>query len=146
MQKSLQSLPRTVFTLRNRHSTSLRFYVQASNGPSKSQTESERSDERSGSSVLFADKLSHARVRMREYLREMSGNGAVAIRKRADEFTASTETLFSRLGSQLNKATGYEDIEVLKSNVVKQGESLVYENSLHILLLCYLIYILQRLG
>lgn len=66
-------------------------------------------------------------ARMKTYLRDWSGNTAVAVRKRAEGFTATTEVLFSQLGSQLNKATGYEDIEVLKKNVVEQGVYLVID-------------------
>jgi len=125
MHGRVQSLQRTAFTLRIRRSgLSRRFYGQASNGPSKSQEENEGPTS-SRSSIPFADKLTNAGVRMREYVRKMSGNGTITLRKRADEFTASTETLFSRLGRQLNKATGYGDIEVLKHNVVKQGESFI---------------------
>jgi len=59
-------------------------------------------------------------ARVKTYLRNWSGNTAVAVRKRAEGFTAATEVIFSQLGSQLNRATGYEDIELLKKNVVEQ--------------------------
>jgi sensitive to high expression protein 9 len=43
------------------------------------------------------------------------------LRQRTDEFTQKTSTKLFKLGSQLNRVTGYEQIEVLKQRVVEQG-------------------------
>jgi sensitive to high expression protein 9 len=42
------------------------------------------------------------------------------LRQRTDEFTQKTSTKLFKLGSQLNRVTGYEQIEVLKQRVVEQ--------------------------
>ncbi|KAL4263016.1 Sensitive to high expression protein 9, mitochondrial [Pleurotus pulmonarius] len=52
--------------------------------------------------------------------REWSGPAAAVFRGYADQFTLSAKTTFSQLGSQLNKVTGYEEIEALKRRVVEQ--------------------------
>ncbi|KAK0201987.1 Mdm33 family-domain-containing protein [Desarmillaria ectypa] len=51
---------------------------------------------------------------------EWSDHAAIMLRTRADDFTETTKSTFSQLGAQLNKATGYEEIEVLKRQVVEQ--------------------------
>ncbi|KAF9489556.1 hypothetical protein BDN71DRAFT_1528114 [Pleurotus eryngii] len=51
---------------------------------------------------------------------EWSGPAAAVFRRYADQFTSSARTTFSQLGSQLNKVTGYEEIEALKRRVVDQ--------------------------
>ncbi|KAF9463015.1 Mdm33 family-domain-containing protein, partial [Collybia nuda] len=51
---------------------------------------------------------------VKRQLREWTGQAAIIVRTRADDFTAQTKTTFSQLGSQLNKVTGYEVIEALK--------------------------------
>lgn len=43
------------------------------------------------------------------------------LRQRTDEFTQKTSTRFFQLGSQLNRVTGYEEIDSLKQRVVEQG-------------------------
>ncbi|KAL0960828.1 hypothetical protein HGRIS_005847 [Hohenbuehelia grisea] len=43
-----------------------------------------------------------------------------SLRAHADRYSSSAKTTFSQLGSQLNKATGYDEIEVLKRKVVDQ--------------------------
>ena len=58
---------------------------------------------------------------VKQRLREWSGQTAITIRNRADDFTANTKTTLSQLGLHLNKVTGYEDIESLKRDVVDQG-------------------------
>lgn len=120
MHRLFRSLPRTVFTARNLNVSSQRFYSQTPNRPPQSQDTSEEERQKSSPNALFVDKLSNASVRMTGYLREMSGSSGITIRKRAGDLTASTEALFSHLGSQLNRATGYEDIEALKRSVVEQ--------------------------
>jgi hypothetical protein len=46
----------------------------------------------------------------------------VALRNRAGDVTTSTQSNLSRLGSQINQVTGYEEIEALKKQVVEQGK------------------------
>lgn len=58
---------------------------------------------------------------IQQRIREWSDQTAITFRKRADEYTGTTKTAFSRLGSQLNRVTGYEEIESLKKQVVEQG-------------------------
>ncbi|KAJ7288575.1 Mdm33 family-domain-containing protein [Mycena rebaudengoi] len=53
-------------------------------------------------------------------LRQWTDNTAIAVRVRADDFTSTTKTTFSKLGFHLNKMTGYEEIEGLKRRVVEQ--------------------------
>lgn len=62
-------------------------------------------------------------------IREWTGQAAITVRTRADDFTAHTKTTFSQLGSQLNKVTGYEVIEALKRDVVEQGVYVIYYHS-----------------
>jgi len=59
---------------------------------------------------------------VKKRIREWSEQATVSLRHRADDFTAATKTTFSQLGSELNKVTGYEEIEALKRGVVEQGE------------------------
>ncbi len=54
-------------------------------------------------------------------LLEWSDQAAITLRTRADDFTETTKSTFSQLGAQLNKVTGYEEIEILKRQVVEQG-------------------------
>jgi len=58
---------------------------------------------------------------VKQRIREWTEQATIALRNRADDFTASTKTTFSQLGSQLNRVTGYEEIEALKRGVVEQG-------------------------
>lgn len=58
---------------------------------------------------------------VKQRLREWSDQAAITVRTRADEFTTTTKTTLSQLGLHLNKATGYEEIELLKRQVVEQG-------------------------
>jgi sensitive to high expression protein 9 len=58
---------------------------------------------------------------LKDRLRKWTDNTAVAVRGRADEFTSATRTTLSQLGFQLNRMTGYEEIEALKRRVVEQG-------------------------
>jgi sensitive to high expression protein 9 len=65
-------------------------------------------------------------------LREWSGQAAINVRNRADDFTSKAKTTFSQLGLHLNKVTGYEAIEALKRDVVDQG---VYVHLLQVFIL-----------
>jgi hypothetical protein len=58
---------------------------------------------------------------LRTHFRELSDRSLIAVRQRADDFTAKTESAFSLVGSHLNRVTGYEEIETLKRRVVDQG-------------------------
>lgn len=54
-------------------------------------------------------------------MRQWTDKTAITVRSRADEFTSTTKSTLSQLGLQLNKVTGYEEIEALKRQVVEQG-------------------------
>lgn len=54
-------------------------------------------------------------------LSELSIVAAARLRDRADEFSSTAKTVFSQLGAELNKVTGYEEIEALKRSVFAQG-------------------------
>ncbi|KAG2010089.1 sensitive to high expression protein 9 [Coprinopsis cinerea AmutBmut pab1-1] len=65
--------------------------------------------------------LSHAELEtVKQRIREWTEQTAIAVRTRADGFTANAKTHFSQLGQHLNRATGYEEIEALKREVVVQ--------------------------
>ncbi|KAI4519106.1 hypothetical protein K523DRAFT_291963 [Schizophyllum commune Tattone D] len=51
-------------------------------------------------------------------LREFAEQTAIAVRNRADDFTARSKSTFSQLGAELNRVTGYEEIDALKKDVV----------------------------
>ncbi|KAJ7075833.1 Mdm33 family-domain-containing protein [Mycena belliarum] len=57
---------------------------------------------------------------LKDRLRKWTGHTAITVRSRADEFTATTKSTLSQLGFQLNRMTGYEEIEALKRRVVEQ--------------------------
>lgn len=58
---------------------------------------------------------------VKKRIREWTEQATIALRNRADDFTDSAKVTFSQLGSQLNRVTGYEEIEALKRGVVEQG-------------------------
>ena len=60
---------------------------------------------------------------VKEKLRSWSENASVALRDRADRYTALAATTFAQLGKELNKVTGYGEIESLKKQVADQGTS-----------------------
>jgi hypothetical protein len=70
---------------------------------------------------VLSERLREATSLLRGYITKATGDTAIGIRKRADGFTAITQVLFSELGGQLNRATGYEEIELLKRKVEAQG-------------------------
>ncbi|THG97783.1 hypothetical protein EW026_g4289 [Hermanssonia centrifuga] len=57
---------------------------------------------------------------MKERLRSWSENAAILVRERADRYTAVAATTFGQLGRELNKVTGYGEIESLKRQVAEQ--------------------------
>lgn len=77
---------------------------------------------------MLSDRLREATSLFRGCITGATGGAAINIRKRADEFTAVTQVLFSKLGGHLNRATGYEEIELLKKKVEAQGMSPVIQS------------------
>ena len=72
---------------------------------------------------------------VKQRIREWTEQVAIILRKRADGFTATTKAAFAQLGSELNRVTGYEEIEALKRGVVEQGGCLLSLLSFFFLLL-----------
>lgn len=62
-------------------------------------------------------------------LRTLSESAAIAIRERADRYTATAATTFAQLGRELNKVTGYGEIESLKRQVADQGAQSICSNT-----------------
>ncbi len=63
---------------------------------------------------------------VKEKLRTWAENAAVALRGRADQYTSSAIKSFAQLGRELNKVTGYQEIEALKRAVASQGKFLYH--------------------
>jgi sensitive to high expression protein 9 len=59
--------------------------------------------------------------RVRDRLRGWSQQAAGSVKKHAGSLVVAAQSTMSQLGSQLNKMTGYEEIETLKKRVVEQG-------------------------
>ena len=123
MYRSSRSVTRTVFPSRLLHSSPLCLNTTKSQPtPSKPKEPSERADgPRSDGEPALSERLRGATSLLRGYITKATGDTAIGIRKRADGFTAVTQVLFSELGGQLNRATGYEEIEQLKKKVEEQG-------------------------
>lgn len=66
-----------------------------------------------------ADKLALIKAQFKELSHETLGR----MRDRGDGFTRQVARTFAQLGSELNRVTGYEEIEALKRRVVQQGAS-----------------------
>ncbi|KAI0088723.1 Mdm33 family-domain-containing protein [Irpex rosettiformis] len=58
--------------------------------------------------------------KLKERLRTWAEDTAVALRGRADQYTSSAIKAFAQLGRELNKVTGYQEIEALKKVVSEQ--------------------------
>ena len=58
---------------------------------------------------------------MKEKLRIWAEDTAVALRGRADQYTCAAIKTFAQVGRELNKVTGYQEIEALKRAVAEQG-------------------------
>ena len=56
-------------------------------------------------------------------IRRWSEQKSIAFRQRTDSLIARLATSFTRLGGEINKVTGYDEIEALKRQVVSQGTS-----------------------
>ncbi|TFY64176.1 hypothetical protein EVG20_g6037 [Dentipellis fragilis] len=70
----------------------------------------------SPSTPHIATSLSSAK----EFIREWSEHNAIALRQRTDGLMAQLSSTFSQLGGQINRVTGYGEIEALKRRVVEQ--------------------------
>jgi len=81
-----------------------------------SSTPKEATSHNKGREVLSSYDLAIVKQRIRGWTEQ----AALTVRNRADDFTAHTKTTFSQLGSHLNRVTGYEEIEVLKKEIVEQ--------------------------
>lgn len=92
--------------------------IKSSSSSAESKTSSESSESRKLSSY-------HAEI-VKQRVREWAEQGAIVLRNRADGFTATTKATFSQLGSELNRVTGYEEIEALKRKVVEQGRIFIW--------------------
>ncbi|KAL1950177.1 hypothetical protein VTO73DRAFT_5300 [Trametes versicolor] len=90
---------------------------QETQHPSSSESSSEH-----GSSETNADKLALIRAQFKELSHETLGR----MRDRGDGFTRQVARTFAQLGSELNRVTGYEEIEALKRRVVQQ-EAKIHE-------------------
>jgi len=56
-------------------------------------------------------------------MREWSGVAAMNLRRRVDVYSGRATTTFFQLAQHLNRATGYDAIDLLKRRVVEQGVS-----------------------
>jgi sensitive to high expression protein 9 len=56
-------------------------------------------------------------------IRRWSEQNSIAFRQRTDSLIARLATSFARLGGEINKVTGYDEIDALKRQVVSQGTS-----------------------
>ncbi|KAI0072026.1 hypothetical protein K474DRAFT_1580203, partial [Panus rudis PR-1116 ss-1] len=59
---------------------------------------------------------------VKQIIQEWTEKTSSTIRQQADTYTVRVAKTFSKLGSELNKVTGYEAIESLKKRVVEQGK------------------------
>jgi hypothetical protein len=123
MYRSSRSVTRTVFSSRRFHSSPLCLSATPSDPTSsKPAARSETTDgARPDGEHALSERLRGAASLFRGCIAKATGDTAISIRKRADGFTTVTQALFSELGGQLNRATGYEEIELLKKKVEEQG-------------------------
>ncbi|KAH8104500.1 Mdm33 family-domain-containing protein [Cristinia sonorae] len=56
----------------------------------------------------------------KQILKDWTERTSTVIRRRADDYTARAASTFAQLGSELNKVTGYGEIDLLKKRVVAQ--------------------------
>lgn len=56
-------------------------------------------------------------------IRQWSEKNSIALRQRTDDLITLMATSFTRLGGEINRVTGYDEIETLKRQVVSQGTS-----------------------
>jgi len=125
MYRSSRSVTRAVSSSRLFRSSPLRLdTVQPKQPPPKPVEPSERKDSAGpDGQPALSERFREAACLLRGHVAKATGDTAINIRKRADGFTAVTQALFSELGGQLNRATGYGEIELLKKKVGEQGMS-----------------------
>lgn len=118
-----RSVTRTVSSSRLFHSSPLRLNVVRPKPTSAEPVEpsGENGDARQDGQPTLSKRFRQAASSFQGCITKAAGDTAVNVRKRADGFTVVTQALFSELGGQLNRATGYEDIELLKKKVEQQG-------------------------
>ncbi|KAI0947476.1 hypothetical protein AcW1_007696 [Taiwanofungus camphoratus] len=75
--------------------------------------------------VIVGTDVNRHLANVKERLQGWSERTALLLRQRVDKHTADIASTFSQLGSELNRVTGYEEIEVLKRRVVEQGKGLL---------------------
>ncbi|PIL22606.1 hypothetical protein GSI_15296 [Ganoderma sinense ZZ0214-1] len=63
----------------------------------------------------------------KERMQELTTDTLKQMRVRGDEFTTRVAKTFSKLGAELNRVTGYEEIEILKRKVVEQEGRILAE-------------------
>ncbi|KAL6302830.1 Mdm33 family-domain-containing protein [Sparassis latifolia] len=86
------------------------------NPTDNTQPEPLRTPEAQSTTNAEADRLAE----MKEQLRGWTETASARLRERVDKFTADLASTFSQLGGELNRVTGYGEIEVLKKRVVEQ--------------------------
>ena len=135
MYRSSRSVTWTISSSRLFHSSPQFFNVVKPNPtPSYPGESSTREDSvRPYREPILSERLREATSLLRGCITKATGDAAINIRKRADGFTAVTQVLFSEVGGQLNRATGYEDIELLKKKVEAQGMCSVTQPFLFVL-------------
>ena len=62
-------------------------------------------------------------------IRRWSERQFIGLRHRTDSLVARLATSFTRLGGEINRVTGYDEIETLKRRVVSQGTPAIVFNS-----------------
>lgn len=97
------------------------------NDPSKGSTPESQSEYSSSSSPPSSlpafSKAGASLEQAQSFIRRWSEQNSIAFRQRADSLVARIAISFTRLGGEINKVTGYDEIEVLKRQVVTQGTS-----------------------
>src|ERR1700733_3832075 len=73
-----------------------------------------------GSSMSAGSKR-YGFTRLTTYIHQWSTRATASLKNPADNWVVATGVALSRLGSQLNRISGYQDIEALKQKVVEQG-------------------------
>lgn len=86
--------------------------------------QAEQSDARTSKPEFREPLTSYDLDLVRKRVREWTEQATIGLRNRADDFTLLAKNRFSQLGAELNKVTGYEEIEALKRGVVDQGKCL----------------------
>ena len=97
------------------------------NDPSKGSTLEPQSEYSSTSSPPSSrpafSKAGEGIEQAQSLIRRWSEQNSIAFRQRADSLIARIAVSFTRLGGEINRVTGYDEIEALKRQVVSQGTS-----------------------